>query len=105
MDRDKLALSVSALAKRWGCGVERIHAMVRSGLIPGAFQVPSCGRYGKTIRIPIDAILRVEAKWTIAAQTFETEVKNRTVRKVPAPTHFPELMTELDVECPSTDQD
>ncbi len=101
------SISVGRLAKRWGIGTERVQAMIRSGLIPGAFSMPSCGRFGQTIRIPLARIYEVEARWRLSPQ--ETKLRQKSPQRQSegggSSSHFPELMSEHDAECLSDDRD
>lgn len=57
------ALSIGQLARRWGLGADRVRRLVDNGLLPGSFRVPSAGKYGEAIRIPLSVILQAEKDW------------------------------------------
>ena len=59
------SLSVGQLARRWGLGVDRVRRLVESGLLPGSFKVPSAGKYGEAIRIPLSTVLQAEQDWAL----------------------------------------
>jgi len=62
------ALTPGQLARRWGLGVDRVRGLIQSGKVPGAFRVPSAGRYGKAVRIPLAAVLQAEKEWAVAPE-------------------------------------
>jgi len=89
-------LTPGQLAKRWGVSVARIRSLVESGNIPGAFRIPSVGRYGETIKIPLASVLQVEQQWAIDPETIgRSKPDGRRRRNGSPPTlkHFPELAT------------
>ena len=57
------ALRVGQLAKRWSVTVERVRRLIEAGHLAGTFEIPSSGRYGKTVRIPMEAVLAFERRW------------------------------------------
>ena len=102
------ALTPGQLAKRWGIGVDRARSLVESGLIPGAFRIPSVGKYGETIKIPLAAVLEREREWGAAIKKGGEPRRKRT-GSPPSPVlkHFPELRDvspEHDAECLSDAQ-
>ena len=100
---ERETISISALAKRWGFGVERVRSMIRAGMIPGAFAVPSCGRYGKAIRIPLSQVRELEANWRIVPMSANAAPSRRKAAQ--GRSHFPELTSEPDAESPSDGRD
>jgi hypothetical protein len=71
MPRPKTKLEVltpGQLARRWGLGIDRVRRLIQTGRLPGAFKVPSAGRYGETVRIPLAAVLQAEKEWAIASK-------------------------------------
>ena len=58
------SLSAAEVARRWGVGRDRVMSLVRAGKLR-AFAVPSAGRYGKTVRIPLVSILEAEEAWQV----------------------------------------
>lgn len=85
-------ISVGQLAKRWGLGVARIRHLVESGQIPAAFRIPSSGRFGQAVRIPLASVIALEQAWAIAP------TQSRIAKRLPThgrPTqclrNFPEL--------------
>ena len=103
------ALSVSALARRWGIGPERVRALVRSGRLPGVLRIPSAGKFRDTIKIPVAAVRQAEEQWLIAPAERRRHA-NRRRRHAQSPSetlkHFPELTTspEPGAECPAGGQ-
>ena len=88
------ALSVGQLARRWGLGADRVRRLVDNGLLPGSFKVPSAGKYGEAVRIPLSVILQAEEDWAVAPSDDEsTYRKRRGRRRQSSPTleNFPEL--------------
>lgn len=99
-------LTVSSLATRWQISRHRVATMLRSGLIPGAFEIPAAGRYGSAIRIPLSHVRALEESWFVSP-TSDHEMG--IAREYPVPhriSHFPELydLPESDAECPSSDR-
>lgn len=96
MPREKIelaALTPGQLAQRWGVGVERIHALIQAGQLPGAFTIPSAGRFGETIKIPMESIRQAEQDWAVVPVDKERRRPPRSHRQGDIPTlqHFPEL--------------
>ena len=91
---ERAALSPGQLAKRWGVGISRVNALVSSGLLGGAFTIPTAGRHGEALRIPLSSILDVEREWCVVKD--ELNGRSRPRRRgahEPVLQHFPELMT------------
>lgn len=88
-------LTVGQLARRWGISADRVRQLVRAGKLPGAFVIPSAGRYGETIKIPLDTILKVETEeWAIVSQPGKQAGPKPSRRRDdsgPALKHFPKL--------------
>lgn len=96
------ALSVGQLASRWGLSADRVRRLLDSGRLPGAFKVPSAGKYGEAIRIPLATILKAEEKWAIGTgeSPQQAGLPHRGRGGSPAALrHFPELSSEHDAEC------
>jgi hypothetical protein len=78
-------------------------------VIPAAFTIPSAGRYGEAIRIPLASVLLVEQEWSNKPEDNRL-LKRRQVRPKnghsPNLKHFPELQAESgdDAECLGDDQ-
>lgn len=103
-----IALSIGQLAKRWSVAENRIRELIDAGQLSGAFKIPSAGRYGETIKIPLDSILRAECDWAVTPSTPESPPRRRrNVRNSAAFKHFPELIDdhEPDAGCREDDQD
>ena len=97
MPRDKVgpeALTIGQLAARWGVGPERVRALVDSDLLADSFEIPSAGRYGATVKIPLATIRDAEAKWRLSNKTISAQScappRRRDNRRV-ALKHFPNL--------------
>src|SRR4051794_10652702 len=90
------ALTTGQLARRWGVGVDRVRQLVLGGLLPGAFTIPSAGRYGATVKIPLATVLQLETEgWAIVPRGEKAGPKPRRRRSDsgPALKHFPKLAT------------
>ena len=88
------ALSIGQLARRWGLGADRVRRLVENGLLPGAFKVPSAGKFGEAVRIPLSAILQAEEDWAVAPSNDESEYRKRRGRRRQSAStleNFPEL--------------
>jgi hypothetical protein len=89
------ALTVGQLARRWGVSVDRVRQLVRAGHLPGAFTIPSAGRYGATVKVPLDTVLRVETEdWAVlprARAQAGPKPGRRGGDAGPALRHFPNL--------------
>jgi hypothetical protein len=102
-------LTISQLAKRWH--IDRAYArdLAEQEEILEAFTLPSTGRHGKAVRIPIASVLQAQRHW--ANHPEDNPLLKRQRRR---PTnghsqklkHFPELQAEPgdDAECPGDDQ-
>ena len=90
-------LTVSQLAQRWHVDPSRIHALIRAGFFPTAFRIPSAGRFGEAIKIPLADVLEAQQKWAI--QPVDTERPKRRKQGTVvtgAYRNFPELNPEAD---------
>lgn len=98
------AFTVGQLAQRWGVSAARIQQLATAGKLPGAFCIPSAGRYGEAVRIPKETVLAVEAAWQLTP--LPEAIRRRPVRLSgePALRHFPELAATPDAECPVGDR-
>jgi len=98
------SLTPGQLAKRWGISADRARRLVESGQIPDAFRIPSVGRYGETIKVPLFAVIQAEQDWAVSPAGSEPSRKLRSRRNGSPPLkHFPELRhasPEPDAECP-----
>jgi hypothetical protein len=97
-DQDRRqSFSVGQLARRWGISPKRVRELVAGGHLPGCFTIPSAGRYGTAVRIPLDTVLRVETEdWAVVPQpTQAVQARPRPRRRggdaSPALRHFPNL--------------
>ncbi len=105
---ERAALSVGQLAQRWCISPDRVRKLIAAGKLPGSFTIPSAGRYGESVKIPLATILNVEAQWAIEPSTSSNDRQPKR-RRSPGDVqlkHFPELNAspEPDVECPASDQ-
>jgi hypothetical protein len=88
------ALTVGQLARRWGISPDRVRQLVNSGQLPGAFTIPSAGRYGATVKVPLTTIIRAETEeWAIVRSGAQARPKprRRSSDSGPALKHFPKL--------------
>ena len=97
------ALTPGQLARRWGVSVARVRVLIHAGQIPGAFRIPSAGRYGESLKIPLANVLQVEQAWAIVPTAVTAERRRPTRRDGTTPRlkHFPELnvLPEHDAGC------
>ena len=104
------ALTCGQLAQRWGVAVARVQALVGSGKLPGVFKIPSAGRYGETVKIPLASVMAVEKEWEVSPEAQQTNHRHRRGRQTSSPPtldNFPELSAsppEHDDECHGGDQ-
>ena len=99
------SVSVGKLANRWGVSVDRIRSLIQKGLLE-AFEIPSSGRFGQTIRISVRAVRQAELHWRLeACQERLTRQRVRNTKNAVL-RHFPDLKTSpvLDAEYPASDQ-
>jgi hypothetical protein len=88
------ALTVGQLAKRWGISTNRVRQLVEGGYLPGVFMIPSAGRYGTTLKIPLATVIQVERKnWALLLKGEQASPKprRRPCDSNPALRHFPAL--------------
>jgi hypothetical protein len=98
------ALSPGQLARRWGLAVNRVRQLIETGCLPGAFKVPSAGRYGEAVRIPLASIVQAEQEWAIdqtGSSTFYPKPRKRRGSMPPVLKHFPELATPPEPDAAS----
>src|SRR5262249_30212442 len=80
------ALTIGQLARRWGVSPDRVRELVESGLLPGAFSIPSAGRYGATLKVPLTTVLQVETEdWAVVPQPKQPGPKPRRRRSGSGP--------------------
>ncbi len=103
-EKSPQVLSVGQLAERWKVSPERVRGLINSGLIPEAFQIPSAGRFGTTLKIPWTVVKQLEADWAVRSTERK---KRRSAKPVPELKHLAGLMTdpECDAGCPGDDHD
>ena len=92
-------LTIGQLAKRWGVSADRVRKLVLGGQLPGAFTIPSAGRYGATVKVPLATVLQVEAEdWAVAPakQGARPKRPRRGGDSGPAFRHFPKLRASLE---------
>jgi excisionase family DNA binding protein len=103
MPRRKTAcetLTVGQLARRWGISRDHVRRLISDGRLRGAFTIPSTGRYGATVKIPLTSVLQAENEsWLMApAQTERARPKSPRRGDDPGPAykHFPKLRANLE---------
>jgi hypothetical protein len=84
-------MTVGQLAHRWGISTDRVRQLVQSGQLPGAFTIPSAGRYAATLKIPLATVIQAEEDWAIVAQQARQKPRRRRGDAGPALRHFPNL--------------
>jgi hypothetical protein len=103
------ALTLGQLAKRWAVSIDRVRQLVLAGHLPGSFTIPSAGRYGATIKVPLATVLQVEAEdWAVVPQGNRARPKRHRQNddSGPALKHFPKLATSPEPAsgCPGAAQ-
>jgi hypothetical protein len=91
------ALTIGQLARRWSISPERVRQLALGGDLPGAFRIPSAGRYGETIKIPLATVVRLETEeWAVAPEKRKAGLKSRRrgSDSGPALRHFPGLVND-----------
>ncbi len=83
-------LSIGQVAKRWRVGRQRIRKLVEAGQLT-AFRIPSAGRLGQAIRIPLSAVLEAEADWALVPPAGAKVRRNLAPPSVGPLRHFPGL--------------
>lgn len=91
----RTAFTVGQLAKRWSVSEARVRALIESGVLNGAFTIPSAGRFGETTKIPIDSVLTAERTWAVTAAVQKPRQRHRA-NPVAAFKHFPELIDDQE---------
>jgi hypothetical protein len=102
-------LTIGQLAKRLGIGRDHARALVDKNIIRDAFTIPSAGRFGKAVRIPLASVLQAQREWTDSPAGHPRLThpdRHRQNGRFPKLKHFPELRTEPqdDTECPEDEQ-
>lgn len=69
-------LSITELANRWNVSRERVKAMVNHGILPGAVVIPSAGRFGKAVKIPLWEVMELEAEWQVESKSPEASARD-----------------------------
>ncbi len=92
-------VTVGQLATRWGVSADRIRGLIDAGQIQGAFQIPSAGRFGSTVKIPLCVVESLEADWQVG-RTYPK--RRRSPETISGLRHLPGLTIdpESDVEYP-----
>jgi hypothetical protein len=100
-------LTIGQLAKRWSIGRDHARGLVDHNTIRGVFTIPSAGRYGKAIRIPLASVLLAEREWGDSSDgnyppNSPCPRPRRSNGGSPRLKHFPELNTEPEdaAQCP-----
>jgi hypothetical protein len=81
--REKIApasLTPGQLARRWGVSADRVRGLLRAGLLPGAFTIPSAGKYGETTKIPMATVIDVEMSWQMPIEAGHRQRHRRADR-------------------------
>lgn len=103
-------LTAGQLAKRWGIGRDHVRQLIDNGCLPGVFTIPSAGRYGAVVKIPLATVIEAETEgWALMPETMgKTRPKPPRKRddSGPALKHFPKLRANLEPAsgCPEAAQ-
>lgn len=81
----------SQLAKRWNIGVDRVRQLVIHGHLFGTFRIPSAGRYGDVVKIPLSTIRCVEREWAAGSITDNVRLTRRPTEGSATLPHLREL--------------
>lgn len=91
---ERSAMTIGQLAKHWGVGRDRVDGLIADGQLLGVFAIPSTGRYGETVKIPLASVVEAEARWVVD-DNGKTEKRKRPPRRnngsKPNLKNFPEL--------------
>ena len=100
------ALTIGQLAKRWAVAPTRVRQLVEAGHLEGVFRIPSAGKYGETVKIPLDSIIQTEQAWALVPSTAHRRKRRRRPNSAAAFEHFPEFLNgqEPSSECREDDQ-
>lgn len=103
-------LTIDQLAIRWKIGRERAHELAEQEKILEAFKIPSTGRNGEVVRIPIAAVLHAQQHWAMHPEDnplLKRQPRRQRNGHCPKLKHFPELSTEPEdaAQCPEDAQD
>ena len=102
-----LSLTVGQLARRWGVSADRIRQLVQSGYLAGVFTIPSAGRYGATLKIPLSTVIQLETEdWAVALKKPQRAGPRSPRRRgdlEPAYKHFPKLRASLEQPASGSD--
>jgi hypothetical protein len=67
------ALTAGQLALRWGISRDHARQLILNGHVPGAFTIPSAGRYGAVLKVPLAMVIQVETEeWAIIPDPLRT---------------------------------
>lgn len=91
MSKRRSSLTIGQLAARWSVSPERIRQLIDAGFVSGAFRIPSSGRFGETIKIPLSVIEATETEWQIIPQVSGKKGRPRRSTGGASLRHFPEL--------------
>jgi hypothetical protein len=96
---ERRSLTLGQLARRWGLSRDHARQLVLDGHLPGAFTIPSAGRYGAVLKIPLASIIQVESDWAVIFEKIRTArpkpPSRRNSDSGPALKHFPKLAASL----------
>jgi excisionase family DNA binding protein len=111
MPRRKTAcetMTVGQLARRWGISRDHVRRLIDDGCLAGAFTIPSTGRYGATVKIPLTSILQAETESWVMAPAQAERARPKSARRGddpgPAFRHFPKLRTNLEQPASGSDE-
>lgn len=94
---DCQTLTVGQLARRWGISRDHVRQIIDEGRLPGVFRIPSAGRYGEAVKIPLASVVKAETEdWAVAPESSKAGPKRRPRKgdSGPALRHFPHLAND-----------
>jgi hypothetical protein len=89
-----MALTIGQLARRWAISRDHVRQLLAEGRLQGAFAIPSAGRYGAAVKIPLESIVQAETSdWLLTPET-KGQARPKPPKRGddgPALRHFPAL--------------
>jgi excisionase family DNA binding protein len=101
-------LTIGQLARRWGISRDHVRQIIQDGHLRGVFSIPSAGRYGAVVKIPLDSVLQAETEnWAVTPKKGGRVRPRRSPQRDdpgPAFKHFPKLRATLGQPASGSDE-